>query len=80
MEMWEPYTIKGETVEQSITMDSLIYGSGSQTGGRHGNDGGDRGSMAEDGMRGGYGKGQDREIWKILRKILHLQTRQRMIV
>lgn len=54
----ETYTIKGETVEQSITMDSLVYGSGSPAGGGHGNDGGDRGEMPEDGMRGGPGKGQ----------------------
>lgn len=58
MKQGESYTVKAGTEEQSITMDSLVYGSGSPAGGIPGNSGGERGGMKEGGMQGGPGQGQ----------------------
>ena len=58
MKQGESYTVKAGTEEQSITMDSLVYGSGSPAGGIPGNSGGERGGMQEGGMQGGPGQGQ----------------------
>ena len=52
----ETYTIKARTAEQSITMDSLVYGNHSQGGGP-GSNGEERGGMKEGGMQGEPGKG-----------------------
>ena len=52
------YTVKCGTVEQSITMDSLVYGSNSSEGGKPGSNGEDRGNMKEGGMQDGNGRGQ----------------------
>lgn len=54
----ETYTLKAGTEEQSITMDSLVYGEGSAEGGMPGNNGEERGGMKEGGMQGEPGKGQ----------------------
>lgn len=54
----ETYTVKCGTVEQSITMDSLVYGSNSSEGGKPGSNGEDRGNMKEGGMQDGNGRGQ----------------------
>ena len=47
----ETYTIKAGTAEQSITMDSLVYGNNSQ-GERFPGNGGEQGNRKEDGMQG----------------------------
>ena len=47
----ETYTIKAGTTEQSITMDSLVYGNNSQ-GERFPGNGGEQGNRKEDGMQG----------------------------
>ena len=52
----ETYTLKAGTEEQSITMDSLVYGNHSQGGGP-GSNGEERGGMKEGGMQGEPGKG-----------------------
>lgn len=54
----ETYTIKAGTTEQSITMDSLVYGSDSQSEGNPGNGGSGKGDRKEGGMKGGQGEGQ----------------------
>lgn len=54
----ETYTIKAGTTEQSITMDSLVYGSDSQAGGNPGNGGSGKGDRKEGGMKGGQGEEQ----------------------
>ena len=51
----ETYTIKAGTTEQSITMDSLVYGNNSQ-GERFPGNGGEQGSRKEDGMQEKPGK------------------------
>nr|WP_297873200.1 carbohydrate-binding domain-containing protein [uncultured Blautia sp.] len=56
----ETYTIKAGTTEQSITMDSLVYGNNS-SGGTPGRNGGERDGMKDGGMQGGPGKRQDSE-------------------
>lgn len=53
----ETYTIAAGTAEQSVTMDSLVYGSNAQ-GEMPGNNGGERGDMKGGDMQGGPGKGQ----------------------
>ena len=53
----ETYTITAGTTEQSITMDSLVYGSNAQ-GEMPGSNGGERGDMKGGDMQGGPGKGQ----------------------
>lgn len=53
----ETYTITAGTVEQSITMDSLVYGSNAQ-GEMPGNNGGERGDMKDGDMQGGPGNRQ----------------------
>lgn len=50
----ETYTLKGGTAEQSITMDSLVYGSNSSVGDPAGGNGGGRGDRKE----GEYRKGE----------------------
>lgn len=54
----ETYTIKAGTTEQSITMDSLVYGNNSH-GGAPGSSGGERGDRQGDGMQRKPGKEQD---------------------
>lgn len=54
----ETYTIKAGTTEQSITMDSLVYGSDSQAGGNPRNGESGKGDRKEGGMKGGQGEGQ----------------------
>ena len=53
----ETYTITAGTTEQSITMDSLVYGSNAQ-GEMPGSNGGERGDMKGGDMQGGPGNGQ----------------------
>ena len=53
----ETYTITAGTAEQSVTMDSLVYGSNAQ-GEMPGNIGGERGDMKGGDMQGGPGNGQ----------------------
>lgn len=53
----ETYTITAGTAEQSVTMDSLVYGSNAQ-GEMPGNIGGERGDMKGGDMQGGPGDGQ----------------------
>lgn len=53
----ETYVVKAGTIEQSITMDALVYGSNSPEGGDPGK-GGTRGNMKEDGMQEKPEKGQ----------------------
>lgn len=53
----ETYTITAGTAEQSVTMDSLVYGSNAQ-GEMPGNNGGERGDMKGGDMQGGPGNGQ----------------------
>lgn len=48
----ETYTVKAGTTEQSITMDSLVYGSNATGGGAPGNNDGKRGGRKEGGMQG----------------------------
>lgn len=55
----ETYLVKAGAAEQSIAMDSLIYGSGSPAGKVPGGNGGERGGMKKDGMHGGPVKGRD---------------------
>ena len=52
----ETYTITAGTAEQSVTMDSLVYGSNAQ--GEMPGNGGERGDMKGGDMQGGPGKGQ----------------------
>ncbi|QUO31691.1 carbohydrate-binding domain-containing protein [Faecalicatena sp. Marseille-Q4148] len=54
----ETYTIKAGTTEQSITMDSMVYGNNSH-GGAPGSSGGERGDRQGDGMQRKPGKEQD---------------------
>ena len=54
----ETYTIKAGTTEQSITMDSLVYGSDSQARGNPRNGESGKGDRKEGGMKGGQGEGQ----------------------
>lgn len=49
----ETYTLTAGTAEESITMDSLVYGNSSRMGGRPGGGGG----MKDDGMKGNREKG-----------------------
>lgn len=49
----ETYTLAAGTAEESITMDSLVYGNSSQMGGRPGGGGG----MKDDGMKGNHERG-----------------------
>ena len=53
----ETYTITAGTAEQSVTMDSLVYGSNAQ-GEMPGNNGGERGDMKGGDMQGGPGNRQ----------------------
>ena len=53
----ETYTITAGTADQSVTMDSLVYGSNAQ-GEMPGNNGGERGDMKGGDMQGGPGNGQ----------------------
>lgn len=53
----ETYTIKAGTAEQSITMDSLVYGNNSSEGGFPGNGGG-QDDRRKDGMQGKPEKGE----------------------
>lgn len=53
----ETYTITAGTAEQSVTMDSLVYGNNAQ-GEMPGNNGGERGDMKGGDMQGGPGNGQ----------------------
>lgn len=52
----ETYTITAGTADQSVTMDSLVYGSNAQ--GEMPGNGGERGDMKGGDMQGGPGKGQ----------------------
>lgn len=52
----ETYTITAGTAEQSVTMDSLVYGSNAQ--GEMPGNGGERGDMKGGDMQGGPGNGQ----------------------
>ena len=52
----ETYTITAGTAEQSVTMDSLVYGSNAQ--GEMPGNGGERGDMKDGDMQGGPGNGQ----------------------
>ena len=52
----ETYTIAAGTAEQSVTMDSLVYGSNAQ--GEMPGNGGERGDMKGGDMQGGPGNGQ----------------------
>lgn len=52
IEEGETYTVKAGTAEQSITMDSLIYGSNATGGGVPGNNGGESRGKKEGGMQG----------------------------
>lgn len=61
MKEGETYTLKAGTTEESITMDSLVYGNGSPAGGMPGNNGEERGGMKEGGMQGEPGKGGRRQ-------------------
>lgn len=54
----ETYTMKAGTTEQSITMDSLVYGSDSQARGNPRNGESGKGDRKEGGMKGGQGEGQ----------------------
>ena len=54
----ETYTIKAGTTEQSITMDSLVYGSDSQARGDPRNGESGKRDRKEGGMKGGQGEGQ----------------------
>lgn len=54
----ETYTIKAGTTEQSITMDSLVYGSDSQARGNPRNGESGKGDRKKGGMKGGQGEGQ----------------------
>lgn len=54
----ETYTLKVGTTEQSITMDSLVYGNNSP-GDAPGSNGGEKGGRKESGMQGKPGKGQN---------------------
>lgn len=54
----ETYTVKAGTTEQSITMDSLVYGSNFAGGGAPGNNGEERGGRKEGGVQGGTDNGQ----------------------
>ncbi len=54
----ETYTVKAGTTEQSITMDSLVYGSNASGGGVPGNNAEERGGRKEGGMQGGTDNGQ----------------------
>ena len=58
IEEGETYTVKAGTTEQSITMDSLVYGSNASGGGVPGNNDGKRGGRKEGGMQGGTDNGQ----------------------
>lgn len=58
IEEGETYTVKAGTTEQSITMDSLVYGSNYSGGGAPGSNGGERGGRKEGGMQGGTDNGQ----------------------
>ena len=58
IEEGETYTVKAGTTEQSITMDSLVYGSNASGGGAPGSNGGERGGRKEGGMQGGTDNGQ----------------------
>lgn len=49
----ETYTLTAGTAEESVAMDSLVYGDSSQMGGRPGREGGMKGDgMKDDGMKG----------------------------
>lgn len=54
----ETYTLKVGTTEQSITMDSLVYGNNSH-GDAPGSNGGEKGGRKENGMQGKPGKGEN---------------------
>lgn len=58
MKEGETYTLKAGTTEESITMDSLVYGNGSPAGGMPGNNGEERGGMKEGGMKEGGMQGE----------------------
>lgn len=58
IEEGETYKVKAGTTEQSITMDSLVYGSNASGGGAPGNNDGKRGGRKEGGMQGGTDNGQ----------------------
>lgn len=58
IEEGETYKVKAGTTEQSITMDSLVYGSNASGGGAPGNNDSKRGGRKEGGMQGGTDNGQ----------------------